>query len=70
MIHTKQEIIQNIKDCGQSLIDNAENIANNYKYMTSLRITCYVDEHNEPPYISVDTDFVPEHFIERYQRGK
>lgn len=28
MIYTKQEIIQNIKDCGQSLIDNAENIAN------------------------------------------
>ena len=28
MIHTKQEIIQNIKDCGQSLIDNAENIVN------------------------------------------
>ena len=47
MIHTKQEIIQNIKDCGQSLIDNAENIANYYKYMTGIRITCYVNEYNE-----------------------
>ena len=46
MIHTKQEIIQNIKDCGQSLIDNAENIANYYKYMTGIRITCYVNEYN------------------------
>ena len=67
MIHTKQEIIQNIKDRGQSLIDNAENIANYYKYMTGIRITCYVNEYNEPPYINVDTDFIPENFIERYQ---
>ena len=27
---TREDIIQNIKDCGQSLIDNAENITNNY----------------------------------------
>lgn len=28
----REEIIQNIKDCGQALIDNAENIVSNYKY--------------------------------------
>ena len=31
----KEKLIQNIKDCGQSLIDNAEKIANDYKYNTN-----------------------------------
>lgn len=62
----KEQIIQNIKDCGQSLIDNAENIVSNYKYVGEFTITCYVNEINEPPYISVDTTFYPEKFIERY----
>lgn len=60
------DIIQNIKDCGQSLIDNAEKIANDYKYRCGITITCYVDETERSPYISVDTEFVPESFIERY----
>ena len=62
----REEIVQNIKDCGQALIDNAENIANNYKYLQDLTITCYVSEHDSAPYISVDSDFVPENFINRY----
>lgn len=62
----REEVIQNIKDCGQSLVDNAENIANNYKYMNGLTITCYVDKTERHPYISVDTNFIPEKLIERY----
>lgn len=62
----KEQIVQNIKDCGQSLIDNAENIVSNYKYAREFTITCYVNETNEPPYISVDTTFYPEKFIERH----
>lgn len=61
----REELIQNIKDCGQSLIDNAENIANNYKFMSRLTITCYVDQSETTPYIIIDTDFVPEKFVER-----
>lgn len=61
----KKEIIQNIKDVGQSLIDNAENIVSDYKYLRGITITCYVDERNEAPYISVDTSFIPEKLIER-----
>jgi hypothetical protein len=62
----KEEIIQNIKDCGQSLIDNAENVVSDYKYARGFTITCYVDERNEAPYIRVDTTFYPEKLIERY----
>lgn len=63
---TKEEdVIQNIKDCGLALVANAEKIANNYKYRCGLTITCYVDSTEEAPYISVNTDFIPEDFIER-----
>ena len=62
----KEELIQNIKDCGQSLIDNAENIVSNYKYAKDFTITCYVNERDGAPYISVDTEFYPEKTIERY----
>ena len=61
----KETIIQNIKDCGQSLIDNAENIVGDYKYIRGVMINCVVDVIDETPHISADVDFYPEHFIER-----
>lgn len=36
----KEAIIQNIKDCGQALIDDAENIVNSHNYIKDMRITC------------------------------
>lgn len=66
MTYTNEEIIQNIKDCGQAIIDDAENIATEYKYrLHGLTITCHVNEEEEPPYIEVHTKFIPEGFIER-----
>ena len=62
----KEEVIQNIKDCGQSLIDNAENIVSGYKYPRDFTITCYVSDRDESAYISVDTEFTPEQLVERY----
>ena len=64
-----EKIIQNIKDFGQSLIDNAEKIANEYKYRQRIVITCYVDEYDLVPYISVNTEFVPENIIKRLDDG-
>lgn len=61
----KEEIIQDIKDCGQSLIDNAEKIANDYKYeRIGLTITCYVNEADTFPYIKVSQSFIPENHID------
>ena len=67
MFLTREDIIQNIKDCGQSLIDNAEKIATEYKYrLHGMTITCYVNEQDEScPYIEVQTGFYPEKFIDR-----
>ena len=70
MPYLKDEtIIQNIKDCGQSLIDNAEKILNSYKYRQGLVITCYVDKFDEAPYISVQEDIIPENVIARFENG-
>ena len=66
MRNTKEELIQSIKDCGQSLIDNAENIANNYKYMCNVVITCYPGFNDDASHIVVETEFVPEKIVERY----
>ena len=62
----KEQTIQNIKDCGQSLIDNAEKIANDYNFTRGITITCYVDEKDEAPYINVESSFYPEKFVERH----
>lgn len=61
----KEKIIQNIKDCGQSLIDNAENIVGDYKYARGFTINCFVDVIDEAPHISVNVDFYAEQFIDR-----
>lgn len=65
---TKEELVQSIKDCGQSLIDNAEKIAN-YEYLADLTITCYPMEYNRSPCINIDTNIVPEKFVKRCEFG-
>lgn len=66
MIYTNEEVVQNIKDCGQSLIDNAEKIAIDYKYrLHGMTITCHVNEFDREPYIEVNTEFIPEDFVKR-----
>lgn len=62
----REKIIQNIKDIGQSLIDNAEKIVNDFKYHADLTITCYPTEKDNYPRIVVETEFVPEKIVERY----
>lgn len=68
MRYNREEIIQNIKDCGQSLIDNAEKMVGNYKYLGEVTIRCYVSEADRAPYITVDNEFIPENTIERYRK--
>ena len=65
-VNRREELIQNIKDCGQSLIDNAEKMVDDYEFSFDLIITCYVDNRDEVPYISVDRHFYPENLIKKY----
>ena len=67
----KNNIIQNIKDCGQSLIDNAERIVEGLPmYSKNLSLTCYPAEKDEAIYINASFDFCPEKFIERTISGE
>lgn len=63
MGYTKEQRIQQIKDCGQSIIDNAESIYGDYKYPTDLKITIDLP-CNQHPTIQTVKSFVPEQLIE------
>ena len=65
MILKREDIVKNIKDCGHSLIENAEQMVGDYKFFRDVMITCWVNEKDEAPYISVDASFIPENWIER-----
>ena len=60
---TKEDLIKNIKYCGQSLIDNAETIAS-YESLSDISIRCYQAEDGCAPRINIDTDIIPEGFID------
>lgn len=66
MRYSKEEVIQHIKDCGQSLIDNAEKMVDGYKYSSGLVITCYPMDYDEGPHILVEHTLYPEKFVERF----
>lgn len=63
---TEKEIqdacIQAIKDCGQSLIDNAEKIAGDYDLQTSINISMMLSP-GEMVEIDVSTSYVPKSSI-------
>lgn len=61
----KEELIEHIKACGQSIIDNAEKIAGDYKFDTGTYIELHVGNCDKSPYISVTKDFIPERLIEK-----
>ena len=61
----KQEMIQRIKECGQYIIDNAEAIIGDEKYIRELYLTCDFFDISEPPYITITKDVIPDNYIER-----
>lgn len=66
-----ESLVNQIKQCGQSLIDNAEMIAKTYKYQTDLSIIVNVGMcGDEVPSISISKDFIPEGFNSDAQNGE
>lgn len=51
--------IQQIKDCGQTIIDHAEGIYGEYACPTSLKVTINMDV-NSVPTITVERAFYPD----------
>lgn len=55
---TQERWIEAVKSCGQSLIDNAEEIAGDYEYETGVDITISLMP-NEIAEIKVATTYIP-----------
>lgn len=55
----REDLIDQIKACGESIITNAESIVGTERFVTSLTVTIFV-ERDEIPRINVDRDFLPE----------
>lgn len=60
---SRDDFIKVIRDCGQSVIDNAEKIYNNFEFSSNgVEIKIDVDSHSIP-HITVVKEFLPEHFV-------
>lgn len=57
----KEEIINNIRDCGKYLSENAENLVPNVE--TDITIWCNVSKKDEVRSIQVTYDIVPPFYI-------
>lgn len=60
----RNELIQRIKYCGQYIVDNAETILGEDKYIADLYLTCNFFDRSEAPYVTVNRDIIPDGFIE------
>lgn len=66
-MYTRDELIDQIKHCGQSIIDNAESILGNERYFTSLTVIFDVQRNRTCiPDIQIQRRFVPELEIEDF----
>lgn len=61
----RKELINRIKDCGQYLIDNAEEILGKDNYVKDFYLTINFHDLSEAPYITMSRDVIPDGFIER-----
>lgn len=60
----RNELIQRIKYCGQYIVDNAEAILGEEKYIANLYLTCNFFDRSELLYVTVNKDIIPDDFIE------
>lgn len=64
-LYSRNELIDQIKHCGQSIIDNAESILGNERYFESITIIFDINRNkNCMPDIQIQRRFVPELEIE------
>lgn len=55
----KEKIVDLVKKCGMSIVENAESIVGDYKYGNYLSVTFCVDA-TEMPTIDVSREFIPD----------
>lgn len=60
----REERVQQIRDCGQFLIEKAETLYGEYRCRRSLRIVIELGTNTQPK-MTVERSIVPDTFIER-----
>ena len=61
-IYTHEKMVEVLKKCGQSIIENAESIVGHESYLKEVRVTVHLNP-SEAATINVDRDFYPEGII-------
>ena len=62
---TKEDMIEQIKKCGQGIIDNASDLASDAKYLMEVKIEFTVGRKDDNmPTINVSRKFIPEGIVE------
>jgi len=63
---TQEEFVRRIRACGQAIVDHAEDIANNYRYLTDLTVSFNMDlDESYLPRIDVTSTFLPEGVVDK-----
>ena len=62
---TTERLVEIVKNCGQTIIDNAESIVGDYKYQTEITVSFTVGMDNQFPEIEATSRWVPEKETER-----
>lgn len=64
-MYTRKELIEQIEQCGQSIIDNAESILGDERYFSHLQVDFQIFRStNQIPCIEITRAFIPEQQIE------
>ena len=64
-MYTRKELVEQIKQCGQSIIDNADDILGNERYFSHLQVDFQIFRStNQIPCIEITRAFIPEQQIE------
>lgn len=61
----REKLVEYIRECGKSIMDNAEQIANNFDYQTEIDVSFHIGPGMEElPEIVVDSRFIPKGIID------
>lgn len=64
---SREELVQTVKDLGQSVIEMAEDIVGDAKYLTDLDITLRVNTFNtRVPSIEISREHAPAAYVRRW----
>lgn len=66
---TREEMIEQIKDCGEAIVRNADSLLGNEKYFMDLTVQFTIKRlRDEDPVVTVQRNFIPNRQIDTYEK--